>query len=91
LIRIPFLLMEQIMAGKDLRELFHETLKDIYFAEKKILASLPKMAKAAQSEELRAAFEKHERETEGQVERLEQVFAMIEQAPKGKTCDAING
>jgi Domain of unknown function (DUF892) len=48
------------MAGKDLRELFHETLKDIYFAEKKILGALPKMAKAAQSEQLRAAFEKHE-------------------------------
>ena len=78
-------------AAKTLQDLFRETLKDIYFAEKKILASLPKMAKAAQSEELRAAFEKHERETEEQVERLEQVFSMIEQAPKGKTCDAING
>jgi ferritin-like metal-binding protein YciE len=78
-------------AAKTLQELFHETLKDIYFAEKKILASLPKMAEAAQSAELRAAFEKHERETEEQVERLEQVFSMIEQTPKGKTCDAING
>ena len=48
---------------KDLRELFHDTLKDIYFAEKKILTALPKMAKAAESEELRAAFEKHEQET----------------------------
>ena len=59
---------------KTLEELFHDTLKDIYFAEKKILAALPKMAKAAQSEELKAAFEKHHEETEGQVERLEQVF-----------------
>ncbi len=76
---------------KNLQDLFHETLKDIYYAEKKILTSLPKMAKAAQSEDLRAAFEKHEQETEGQVERLEQVFALIEQPAKGKTCDAING
>ena len=50
---------------KNLRELFHDTLKDIYFAEKKILSALPKMAKAAQSEELKEAFQKHENETEG--------------------------
>jgi ferritin-like metal-binding protein YciE len=83
--------MEQIMAGKDLRELFHETLKDIYFAEKKILGALPKMAKAAQSDELRAAFQKHEGETEGQVARLEQVFELLGEPAKGKTCDAIMG
>ena len=76
---------------KTLDELFHDTLKDIYFAEKKILAALPKMAKAAQSEELAAAFEKHRDETEGHVERLEEVFALIEKKPQGKTCDAING
>jgi len=76
---------------KQLADLFHDTLKDIYFAEKKILTALPKMAKAAQSEELRAAFEKHEGETEGQVERLEQVFAEIGAKPQGKTCDAIMG
>jgi ferritin-like metal-binding protein YciE len=76
---------------KKLDELFHDTLKDIYFAEKKILSTLPKMAKAAQSEELKAAFEKHRHETEGQVDRLEQVFAMIEQKPQGKTCAAIVG
>jgi ferritin-like metal-binding protein YciE len=63
----------------------------MYYAEKKILAALPKMAKAAHSEELRAAFEKHEGETEEQVNRLEQVFEAIEQPAKGKTCDAING
>jgi ferritin-like metal-binding protein YciE len=56
---------------KNLQELFHETLKDIYFAEKKILSALPKMAKAARSEELKAAFEKHETETEEHVARLE--------------------
>jgi ferritin-like metal-binding protein YciE len=77
--------------SKTLQDLFHETLKDIYYAEKKILTSLPKMAKAAQSPDLRAAFEKHEQETEGQIERLEQVFALIEQPAKGKTCAAING
>lgn len=76
---------------KTLDELFHETLKDLYYAEKKILTALPKMAKAAQSEELQAAFEKHEGETEGQVDRLEKVFGLINQPAKGKTCDAING
>jgi ferritin-like metal-binding protein YciE len=76
---------------KKLDALFHDTLKDIYFAEKKILSTLPKMAKAAQSEELMAAFEKHRGETEGQIERLEQVFAIIGEKPRGKTCAAIVG
>ena len=76
---------------KQLNELFHDTLKDIYFAEKKILATLPKMAKAAQSEELKAAFKKHMGETEGQIGRLEQVFAAIDKKPQGKTCAAIVG
>jgi ferritin-like metal-binding protein YciE len=76
---------------KTLRELFHDTLKDIYFAEKKILSALPKMAKAAQSDELRAAFEKHEGETEEHVSRLEQVFEEIDHKPQGKTCEAIVG
>src|SRR5882757_3894176 len=76
---------------KKLDDLFHDTLKDIYFAEKKILSTLPKMAKAAQSKELKAAFEKHHGETEGQIERLEEVFALIEKKPQGKTCAAIVG
>jgi len=76
---------------KTLHDLFHDTLKDIYFAEKKILGALPKMAKAAQSPQLKAAFEKHETETEKQVERLEQVFKEIDETPRGKTCDAIMG
>jgi ferritin-like metal-binding protein YciE len=76
---------------KTLQDLFHDTLKDIYFAEKKILSALPKMARAANSDELRAAFDKHEGETEGQVERLEQVFQILGETPKGKTCDAIVG
>ena len=77
--------------AKTLDDLFHDTLKDIYFAEKKILATLPKMAKAAQSEELRAAFEKHEAETQDQIGRLEEVFAAIDKKPQGKTCAAIVG
>ena len=76
---------------KTLEDLFHDTLKAIYFAEKKILTALPKMAKAAQSDELRAAFEKHHAETERQVERLEQVFDLIGKKAQGKTCDAIVG
>jgi ferritin-like metal-binding protein YciE len=76
---------------KKLDDLFHDTLKDIYFAEKKILTALPKMAKAAHSEDLRAAFEKHYSETEGQVERLERVFDLIGKKAQGKTCDAIIG
>jgi len=76
---------------KTLRELFHDTLKDIYFAEKKILVALPKMAKAAQSQGLKAAFEKHEAETEEHVARLEKVFSEIDAPARGKTCDAIIG
>ena len=76
---------------KKLEELFHDTLKDIYYAEKKILTALPKMAKAAQNEDLKAAFEKHEGETEQQVSRLEQVFELIDKKPQGKKCPAIDG
>ena len=76
---------------KNLKELFHDTLKDIYFAEKKILSALPKMAKAARSEDLKAAFQKHENETEEHVARLEKVFEEIDETPRGKTCDAIMG
>ena len=76
---------------KQLDELFHDTLKDIFYAEKKILSALPKMAKAAQNEDLRAAFEKHKTETEGQIARLEQVFELIEEKPQGKKCAAIEG
>jgi ferritin-like metal-binding protein YciE len=84
---------EAIMAKqpKKLDELFHDTLKDIYFAEKKILATLPKMAKAAQSADLKKAFEKHRGETEGHVARLEKVFGAIDKKPQAKTCDAIMG
>ena len=77
--------------AKTLDDLFHDTLKDIYYAENKILKALPKMAKAAQSSELKAAFQKHFKETEGQVSRLEKVFKSIGMAPKGKKCEAIEG
>ena len=76
---------------KTLDDLFLDTLKDIYYAEKQILKTLPKMAKAAQSEELRAGFEQHAAETEVQIERLEQVFELIGKPARGKTCDAILG
>jgi ferritin-like metal-binding protein YciE len=76
---------------KKLDELFHSTLKDIYFAEKKILGTLPKMAKAAQSSDLKNAFEKHRGETVGHVARLEKVFGSIHKKPQAKTCDAIVG
>lgn len=79
------------MADKDLNDLFYDTLRDIYYAERKILKSLPKMARAAQSPELKAAFEKHEAQTEGQIERLQQVFEIVGKAARGKTCDAIEG
>jgi len=76
---------------KNLNDLFLDTLKDIYYAEKQILKALPKMAKAAHSDQLRAAFEKHHGETEGQVERLERVFELIDKPARGKTCEAIQG
>ena len=76
---------------KKLADLFHDTLKDIYYAEKKILTALPKMAKAAQNADLKVAFEKHEGETEEQVSRLEQVFELIEKKAQGKKCAAIEG
>ena len=76
---------------KTLEDLFHDTLKDIYYAERKILKALPKMARGAQSEKLKAAFEKHKNETEVQVERLQQVFEIIGKRAQGKTCPAIDG
>jgi ferritin-like metal-binding protein YciE len=76
---------------KTLQDLFLDTLKDIYYAENKILKALPKMAKAAQAGDLKAAFTKHLGETEGQVERLERIFKELGEAAKGKKCPAIDG
>jgi ferritin-like metal-binding protein YciE len=79
------------MADKTLNDLFVDTLKDIYYAERQIVKALPKMERAAQSEELKAAFAKHREETEGQIERLQQVFELIGKPARGKTCEAIQG
>jgi ferritin-like metal-binding protein YciE len=79
------------MSEKDLNALFLDTLKDIYYVEKQIYKSLPKMAKAAQSDQLRAAFEKHHDETKGHIERLEQIFELLGKPARGKKCDAIEG
>jgi ferritin-like metal-binding protein YciE len=76
---------------KTLSDLFLHTLKDIFYAEKQILKSLPKMAKNAESEELRQAFETHRLETEGQIERLEKVFEILGKPARGVQCEAING
>ncbi len=79
------------MKTKTLEDLFVESLKDIYYAERKILKTLPKMARGAQSEELRAAFRKHAEETDIHVQRLEQVFEELGRPARGKTCPAIDG
>lgn len=79
------------MADQTLDTLFHETLKDIYYAERKIATALRKMARAAQDADLKAAFETHEQETQAQYERLTEVFEAIGKKPRGKTCDAIEG
>ena len=76
---------------KTLNDLFLHTLKDIFYAEKQILKALPKMAKDAESEELKQAFETHREETQGQIERLEQVFEMLGKPARGVQCEAING
>jgi ferritin-like metal-binding protein YciE len=78
-------------ATKSLEDLFVNLLKDIYYAEKQILKALPKMAKKADSDELRQAFQNHLEETQGQVERLEQVFALCDLKPTAKSCAAIKG
>jgi len=76
---------------KSLEDLFLDSLKDVYYAEKKIVKTLPKMAKAAESGEVRSAFEKHLSETETHVERLEKVFDILGKPARGKTCPAIDG
>jgi len=76
---------------KTLKDLFVDTLKDIYFAEKQITRELPKLARAAESDDLRAAFESHLEETMGHIERLERVFEIVDVPARGKTCEAILG
>lgn len=76
---------------KNLEELFHHLLKDIYYAEKQIVKALPKMAKATENPQLKQAFEHHLEETKGQVQRLEEVFKIIDKTPRGEKCPAILG
>lgn len=74
-----------------MEELFEETLKDVYFAEKAILKALPKMAKKTKAPELKEAFEEHLEQTKGQVERLDQVFQILGKKSSGKECPALKG
>ncbi len=74
-----------------LQKLYTDELRDLYNAENQLLKALPKMAKAASSEDLKEAFEKHLEQTKGHVERLEQVFEQLDEKPKGKTCRAMKG
>jgi ferritin-like metal-binding protein YciE len=83
--------MEKIMKLESLHDLFVDELKDLYNAENQLTKALPKMVKAASSEELRTAFEHHLAETEQQVERLERIFKQLETSPKGKKCKAMAG
>ena len=78
-------------AAANLDKLFHDTLRDVYYAERKALQALKKHARAAQNPELKQAFETHRDETEGQIERLQQVFETIGKRPQGKTCAAMDG
>lgn len=79
------------MQVKSMNDLFLTTLRDIYYAEKQIYKSLPKMAKAATSPELRQAFEKHREETDKQIDRLETVFEQFGVSPRGIRCEAMDG
>ncbi|WP_395458322.1 ferritin-like domain-containing protein [Azospirillum melinis] len=79
------------MAAKTMQDLLIEDLRDIYHAEKQIAKALPKMAKAASSDQLRQAFETHLEQTHGQIERLQQVFEELDSRPRGKHCDAMEG
>ena len=82
---------KKAIANKGLEDMFLDGLRDIYYAEKKILKALPKMARGAEDQQVTAAFEKHLAETEGQVERLEEVFEILGTAARGKICPAIDG
>src|ERR1700677_1093634 len=79
------------MENKGLRELYIDELKDLYSAENQLVKALPKMAKAASSEELRSGFEEHLKQTKGHVQRLETIFGQLEENPKGKKCKAMEG
>jgi ferritin-like metal-binding protein YciE len=79
------------MPNEGLKELYVDELKDLYNAENQLLKALPKMAKAASSEELRQGFEEHLEQTRGHVERLEEIFKSLDENPKGKKCMGMEG
>src|SRR6201997_4261437 len=79
------------MATKTLNDLMLTFMQDVYYAERQILKALPKMAKAAQNEELRNALMHHREETQGQVERLQKAFDALGKRARAQTCEAING
>ena len=79
------------MSISNLNDLFVHTLRDMHYAEAKVLKSLPKMIEAAEDDELKAALRKHRVETEGQIDRLKQVFKLIDEKVGSEECDAING
>lgn len=79
------------MAENGLRELYLDELKDLYSAENQLVKALPKMAKAANSDELREGFEEHLEQTKGHVARLEQIFEALDESPKGKKCAGMEG
>lgn len=79
------------MPNEGLKELYIDELKDLYNAENQLLKALPKMAKAASSEELRQGFEEHLEQTRGHVERLEEIFKSLDENPKGKKCMGMEG
>lgn len=79
------------MAVLNLKDMLIEELRDIYHAEKQITKALPKMIRAATSAQLKAGFEKHLEETQGQIERLEQCFEALDVRVRGKTCEAMRG
>jgi len=79
------------MPGQGLKELYIDELKDLYNAENQLVKALPKMAKAASSDELRQGFEKHLEQTKGHVKRLEKIFQALGESPKGKTCKGMQG
>jgi ferritin-like metal-binding protein YciE len=83
--------MKNMADSGTLHDAFLDELKDSYDAEKQLTKALPKLAKAASTPKLRAAFESHLKETEGHIKRLEQVFASLGERPKGKHCDGIEG
>jgi len=79
------------MENKGLRELYIDELKDLYSAENQLIKALPKMAKAASSDDLRSGFEEHLEQTKGHVQRLETIFGQLKENPKGKKCKAMEG